>query len=114
MLIGGNHTQYLATALRGLEAQRQASEHNIANVETPGFKARQVSFEQSLRTAMSRDDPGSARVSSSVSDAPHRIDGSNVDLENEVTSLELNSLRQQLITEALNDRFNRIRASVGR
>ena len=51
MIIGGNHTKYLAAALRGLEAQRQAAEHNIANIETPGFRARRVSFESSLRAA---------------------------------------------------------------
>lgn len=114
MIIGGNHTQYLATALRGLEAQRQAFEHNIANVETPDFRARRVSFEKSLRDAISRDDPRSASASTSLSDAPLRIDGSNVDLEDEVTGLELNGLRQQLVTTALNSRYSRLRASVGR
>lgn len=114
MIIGGNHSHYLATALRGLEAQRQAHEHNIANVETPGFRARRVSFEDSLRAAVSRDDPSASSISTSLSDAPLRIDGSNVDLEDEVTAIELNGLRQQLITEALNARYNRLRASVGR
>lgn len=114
MTIGGNHTQYLATALRGLEAQRQAFEHNIANVETPDFRARRVSFEDSLRAAMLRNDPSAASMSTRLSDAPLRIDGSNVDLEDEVTGLELNGLQQQLITEALNSRYNRLRASIGR
>lgn len=114
MIIGGNHSNYLATALRGLEAQRQAYEHNIANVETPGFRARRVSFEDSLRDAVSRNDPSFASASTSLSDAPLRIDGSNVDLEDEVTGLELNTLRQQLVTEALNSRYRRLRASVGR
>ena len=48
MIVGANETDYLAAALRGLEAQRRAAEHNIANIETPGFKARKVSFELSL------------------------------------------------------------------
>ena len=114
MIIGGNHSQYLATALRGLEAQRQAFEHNIANVETPDFRARRVSFEDSLRQAVSRDDPSLASMSTSLSDAPLRIDGSNVILEDEVTGLELNSLRQQLVTQAINARYTRLRSTIGR
>ncbi len=114
MIIGGSHTEYMAAALRGLEAQRQASEHNIANVETPGFKARQVSFENSLRTAMQSADPRSASISTTRSNAPTRIDGSNVDIEGEVTALELNALQQQLVTRALNASYGRLRASIGR
>lgn len=113
MIIGGNQSEILAAALRGLEAQRQAAEHNIANVETPGFKARQVSFEQALRDAIGRDDPSAAAITTSLSTAPTRIDGSNVDLEDEVTSLEVNALQQQLITEALNSRYTRLRTAIG-
>lgn len=114
MIVGGNHTRFLAAALRGLEAQRQASEHNIANIETPGFHAREVSFEQSLRWAMRSEDPELASVSTSHSMAPTRIDGSNVDINHEMTSLELNGLRQQLVTRALNAHYGRLRASIGR
>ena len=114
MIVGGNQTEFLAAALRGLEAQRQAAEHNIANVETPGFRARRVSFENALRDAIAVGDPQRAGISTSTSTAPGRIDGSNVDLAAEVTSLETNSLRQQLITEALNSRYTRLRTAIGR
>ena len=113
MLVGGNQSELLAAALRGLEAQRQAAEHNIANVETPGFRARRVSFEQALRTAVAAGDPSHAAITTRLSEAPTRIDGSNVDLEDEVTSLELNALQQQLVTEALNARYRRLRAAIG-
>jgi flagellar basal-body rod protein FlgB len=114
VIIGGSHTKFLAAALRGLEAQRQASEHNIANVETPGFKARRVAFEDSLRAAMRSGDPELASISTSRSNAPTRIDGSNVDVQGEVTALELNALQQQLVTRALNAKFGRLRATIGR
>lgn len=113
MNVGGTQTKIMAAALRGLEAQREAAEHNIANVETPGFLAKRVSFEDALRTAVDTGDMSRARVSTSLSEAPARIDGSNVDLEDEVTSLELNALHQQLITEALNARYTRLRTVLG-
>ena len=114
MIIGGNHTRYLAAALRGLEAQRQAAEHNIANVETPGFHARKVSFEASLRAAMHSGNPHLSSISTTRSTAPVRIDGSNVDLNHEMTELEHNGLRQQLVTRALNTHYGRLRAAIGR
>ena len=114
MIIGGTHTQYLAAALRGLDAQRQAHEHNIANVETPGFQARQVSFEDSLRRAMATEDLRSFSVTTRQSLLPTRIDGNNVRLDDEITGLELNGLQQRLVTEAVNDQFARIRSAIGR
>lgn len=113
MLVGGTQTEILAAALRGLEAQRQAAEHNIANIETPGFRARRVSFESALRNAINTGDPASAGITTSYSNAPTRVDGSNVDVEDEVTSLEMNALQQQLINEALNSRYTRIRTAIG-
>ncbi|MEM7326013.1 MAG: flagellar biosynthesis protein FlgB [Actinomycetota bacterium] len=113
MNVGGTQTQIMAAALRGLEAQRQAAEHNIANVETPGFLAKRVSFTDALRVAVESGDMSRANISTTLSNAPARIDGSNVDLEDEVTALELNALHQQLLTEALNARYTRIRTVIG-
>lgn len=114
MIIGGSHSQFLAAALRGLDAQRQAHEHNIANVETPGFRARQVGFEASLRRAMASDDIRMAGTETTLSTAPTRLDASNVQLDDEVTGLEINALRQNLVTQALNDHYGRVRAALGR
>lgn len=115
MIVGGtgNHAQMLGAALQGLEAQRQAAEHNIANVETAGYLARRVSFEDSLRSAIAANDVSQTRITTSFSHAPARLDGSNVELEDEVTSLELNSLQQQLVTTALNQHYMRVRTALG-
>ncbi len=113
MIVGGTDTELFAAALRGLEAQRQAAEHNIANIETPGYRARTVSFEAALQAAVASGDPSRAGVTTTLSATPTRIDGSNVDLEDEVTGLEINALRQQLVTEALNASYTRLRTAIG-
>ncbi|MEM9566212.1 MAG: flagellar biosynthesis protein FlgB [Actinomycetota bacterium] len=113
MIVGSNETEFLAAALRGLEAQRKAAEHNVANVETPGFKARRVSFEQALAEAMTAGDPSQTAISTWHSSAPGRIDGSNVDLDDEMRALELNALQQQLVNTAINARYTRLRTSIG-
>lgn len=114
MNVGGNTLDFLASALRGLEAQRQAHEHNIANIETPGFRARKVSFEDSLRRAITNGDASEVEYSTSLSNLSTRWDGNNVRIDDEVTGLEENALMQQLITRAVNDQFGRTRAALGR
>jgi flagellar basal-body rod protein FlgB len=114
VIIGGTHTQFLAAALRGLDTRREANEHNIANVETPEFRAREVSFEGALRRAIETDDPSRIAISTVRSLAPTRPDGNNVRLDHELTALEENALHQRLLTEAVNDHFGRLRATLGR
>jgi flagellar basal body rod protein FlgB len=114
VIIGGTHTQFLASALRGLDAQREAHEHNISNVETPDFRAREVSFADSLRRAIASDDPTQTVITMNRSLAATRPDGNNVRLDHELTALEENALLQRLMTEAVNDQFGRIRATLGR
>lgn len=114
MIIGDQTTQSLAMALRGLEAQQQAFQQNIANVETPGYLARRVSFEDSLRTAIDRGRPDMAGQTESNTTDPTRIDGNNVRLDYELTAMTENALKQQLVTEALNAQYRLIRAAVSR
>ncbi len=111
VLVSDLTTQSLAQALRGLDAQRQAHEQNIANIETPGYKAQVVDFSSSLRRAMRNDDVAQAEVEWSTSQLPTRLDGNNVRLDDEVTSLTQNQLHQQLVTQALNARYRLLRTS---
>ena len=113
MIISDLTTQSLANALRGLEAQQQAHEQNIANVETPGFHARRVSFEGSLRRAIAAGRPERFQMSTTTSTAPTRIDGNNVRLDHELTGLAENALRHQLVTTAINHQYRLIRTAIG-
>jgi flagellar basal-body rod protein FlgB len=114
VIIGDQTTQSLAAALRGLEAQQQAYQQNIANVETPGYLARRVNFEDSLRSAIDRGRPDTASQTETNTTDPTRIDGNNVRLDYELTAMTENALKQQLVTEALNAQYRLIRAAVSR
>ncbi len=114
MIIGDLTTRSLSQALRGLEAQRQAHEQNIANVETPGYLAKHVTFEDSLRRAVDSGTPERTSFSTEVSSAAWRIDGNNVRIDQELTSLAENELKQRLVTEALNDQYQLVRSVLGR
>jgi len=114
VIISDLTTRTLAQALRGLEAQQEAHQQNIANVETPGYLARRVDFEHSLRRAMETGRPERADLSMTNTVDPTRIDGNNVRLDRELTDLAQNSLRQQLVTEAINHQYRLIRTAIGR
>jgi flagellar basal-body rod protein FlgB len=114
MILGDTTTQSLAQALRGLEAQQQSHEQNIANVETPGFKAQRVDFESSLRQAVESGRPEQAGMSTTTTTDATRIDGNNVRLDKELTMLAENALKQQLVTGALNAQYRLVRTAIGR
>jgi flagellar basal-body rod protein FlgB len=113
-VVGDLTRSALAAGLRGVDAQREALQHNVANVETPGFRAVRVDFEDSLRRALAGGAPGRMQISSRRSLDPTRLDGNNVRLDRELTGLAENGLRQQLLTEALNGQYRLVRAALER
>lgn len=102
------------TALRGIVQRQRVTADNIANVETPGFTAKRVTFEQSLRSAILSGSPTSARASVDPStDAPN-LNGNNVNIDDETMSLIDSGLQYQLMVEALNKKFGLLRTAIGR
>jgi len=49
-------TSSLRVAVAGLAARQAAIANNIANIETPGYQARKVEFEEALASAVKRGD----------------------------------------------------------
>ena len=54
-LNGDMAMRVLQLALDGLSLRQQAISNNIANVDTPGFRASEVSFEGQLRRLLGRE-----------------------------------------------------------
>ncbi len=100
-------------ALNGLAARQRVVANNVANVETPGFIAGQVSFEDSLREAIADGDAVATYVSTRRSADPVNVNGNNVSLDNEVVSLTETDLAYQLMIQALNHKFGLLRTAIG-
>ena len=113
MMIGDATTAGLQAALHALDARRAAHETNIANVETPGYKARVVDFEAELRRAMDRGGVPTVSPDVSVSDAAGRANGNNVNVGQEMVALTETALTQELLIRAMNDKFGLVRTAVG-
>ena len=100
-------------ALNGLAARQRVIANNVANVETPGFIAGRVSFEDSLRAAIAEGDPSGTSVSTLRSADPVNVNGNNVSLDNEVVGLTQTDLAYQLMIQAINQKFGLLRTAIG-
>ncbi len=96
----------LQTALSALSQQQRVSANNIANLETPGFQAGQISFEDSLRSAVAAGNPTATQITSSTSTAESGVNGNNVSLSGEIITEEKTDQQYQLLTTAMSAKFD--------
>ena len=101
----------LGSALDGLALRQRAIADNVANLQTPGYRARVVEFEGALASAV-RDGDGAARATLSRSDAATREDGNNVNLDEQTLLNVETNLRYQLATQAVTGTFSSVRAAM--
>ena len=106
--------QALQYALDGLSLRQQAAAGNLANASTPGYKAKEVDFEQSLTQALSAGNM-SAAGGPTVTTSTHSADasGNNVDPSSEIVHLQETTLRYQSMVDSLNAKFRILRGSMG-
>ncbi len=102
--------------------RNDAISNNIANVDTPGYKRQDVAFEAELKkalgsfsnrttdekveTALSKD--LTARTYTDYSDYSYRLDGNNVDIENENVMLAENQLKYQGLLTSIQQEFENL------
>jgi flagellar basal-body rod protein FlgB len=105
----------LSKALDGTARQQQTIATNIANVETPGFRPSQVSFEAALQRALGapaeRQRDALATVSPQVLARPGgsmRRDGNAVDLEAELVDLSEAGLRYRALARLLGKKLKMV------
>ncbi|MBK6870154.1 MAG: flagellar biosynthesis protein FlgB [Kineosporiaceae bacterium] len=103
----------LHAALNGLSARQRALSDNIANVNTPYFRARSVSFEGDLKNAVAGgDNPLETRPQVQYSNAPGGLTGNNVNLADTVVAAMNTQLAYELAVRATGDRFSLYRSAV--
>jgi flagellar basal-body rod protein FlgB len=110
--IGDGTTSALHMAINGLDARQQAISANVSNLETPGYRARSVNFEDSLRAALEDGEPTAMSMSVKESLAATRMNGNNVNIDFELMAEQENNLRQQLVVQALNSKYALLRTAI--
>lgn len=125
--------QVLSSALNASTLRGRVIQSNIANIDTPGYKSKQVVFESELKKALEegatsfigkRTHPlhleiGGKLLASSI--APKIIEntstivqnnGNNVDLEYEMTSLAENTLWYNALVQQTSGYFNKLQTVI--
>lgn len=124
-MIQTNAFDYINVLNRAADAAWQRSEaisNNIANVDTPGYKRQDVAFESVLQQALGNNryqsmDDKVANVNLSrlrgrayvdYANYSYRLDGNNVDIENENVMLAENQLKYQGLISSINQEFTNL------
>ena len=82
---------------------------NMANVDTPGYRTKDIDFQHELARAMSAPEGNSPRVEvKDVSGLLERPDGNNVDVDRESLNLSETQLQYQMGTQLMKDRFHEL------
>ncbi len=117
-----SNTDALAKALNASWLRGEVISNNIANVDTPGYKRREVAFEGYLAEALKN--PNSKRsnkmrelVPKVYTDNAHlsyRLDGNNVDIDTEMAYMAQNQIKYNTLISQVNYDFKRLKNALER
>lgn len=99
------------SALDALADRQLALADNIANVNTPMYRSKRVSFEGALRAAL-ESGSGEVQATTKLSLEPTRANGNNVNISQEMLQLDDTKLRYQLATQVMSSQFSGIRTAI--
>jgi flagellar basal-body rod protein FlgB len=131
----GSTVDMLANAISGADLEHQAIAQNIANVNTPNYRRQTVSFKDALAAAEGEPLDGDGMTLKVDSDRQFggdgltagqpfdpqmqtddtdqmRVDGSNVDVDQEMAQLSQNSGYSQTMSQLLQVQFMRLREAI--
>lgn len=127
MALFGNIITNLERSLDYAAAKNRAISSNIANVDTPGYKAKDVVFKQALNEVMNqsleakRTDARHIPFSNSNLSSYHVVtrnntvynhNGNNVDIDKEMTELAKNQIYYHSLIDRLNGKFNSLQTVI--
>jgi len=112
--VGDATMSALHYALNGLALRQRTIADNTSNIETPGFLAGKVNFEDALRTSVADGtDPFGSSPTTARSLEPTRTNGNNVNLDEETVAGSETNLTYDLAVQAMTAKFQLLRIAVG-
>ena len=116
--------EQLTRGLAYATARHSLIARNLANLETPGYRAKDLTFDDYLRPAI---ELASADLAPSLQpigfggrsprvvaagDAVARLDGNNVHLDRQMARLAENTMYQQTLVQLLSNQFNTLKLAI--
>ncbi|MBM7094167.1 flagellar basal body rod protein FlgB [Alteribacter keqinensis] len=128
-LFNNSTNQLLHSALNASMTRQNTISNNIANVDTPSYKAKKTVFSHELKSAMNKPDFDAHRTdsrhlsfreagSSGVeiqkrTNTAYNHNGNNVDIDLEMTEMAKNQIYYNTLIDRMNGRFNSIQTVIG-
>ncbi|MBP5384166.1 MAG: flagellar basal body rod protein FlgB [Lachnospiraceae bacterium] len=125
-----DYVNVMGKAADGAWLRNEAISHNIANADTPHYKRQDVSFEAELKHALreskyvsldekvknlNKDNRLShvePRVYTDYAGFSYRLDGNNVDIDNENVELASNQIKYNAIVQSIDQEFKNLRTVI--
>ena len=102
----------MESSMNALQLQMQISKQNLANISTPGYKAKKISFKDVLARAGSEPNTGKYDFKAFIEteeDTVVRPDGNNVDLEIESARLNKAYYQYSYLTSKLTGQISNLK-----
>lgn len=112
----GAHSNNLERALGRTTQRHSLLTENLANVNVPGYRRKDVDFAVVLDGQTAR--PGErinalrSKLTGSATGTAQRIDGNSVDLEKEVMAIAESELRYQMLSELTSRHFSGLKSAI--
>lgn len=130
-MINSNAYNYIDVLSKAADASWKRNEiitNNLANDDTPGYKRKDVSFQNYLMEELTSGDSTSLRtrindvdvdnlnatVYTDFSNLSYRLDGNNVDVDTENVEFASNQLYYQTVLETIDYQFQMLKAAMQR
>lgn len=127
IMIGSNAFNYVNVLNKAADASWTRNEviaNNIANNDTPGYKRKDIMFEDYLKKEIKKDYSGDLnrrvanvdldRLGTTIytdqSTLSYRIDGNNVDINTENANLAENQIKYYTLLDSMSQEFSRIKS----
>lgn len=128
-MISSNAYNYINVLSKAADASWTRNEiltNNLANVDTPGYKRKDVTFESYLMEELTSGSNSSLRkkvdgidlenidekVYTDYSNLSYRLDGNNVDIDTENVELASNQIRYSALLDSIKYEFNMLKAAM--
>lgn len=112
-------------------ARNEVISQNLANVDTPNYKRKDVAFEQFLNDSLDKKklegittnerhipinssdiEKIQPEITQDNSDTSMRIDGNNVDIDSEMSYLAKNTIQYNSLIQMINSNYSRIKSVI--
>lgn len=116
MNVSTANMDFLVKQLDVASVRHRVIAHNVANVNTPGFRQLDVNFENALEQRLNRGDAaGSLRIRPEIVEGqggPERADGNNIDIDQEMGRLTKNTLLYRTYAQILAVKLAAMRSAI--